>query len=115
MRVRIFVVCWDSYAPLLKAAARETDVDLSLITFHPLDKDQAARDRVIDEIEAPEGKKRTALRALHLVLGIPLALLAAAFLLTFALGDLHSAGDAWIGLWSLGGTVLAFWRFGKLK
>ena len=54
MRVRIFVVCWDSYAPLLKAAARETDIDLSLITFHPLDKDQAARDRVIDEIEAAD-------------------------------------------------------------
>ena len=49
--VRILVVCWDSYAPLLKEAAEKTDVELSLITFHPLDKDPAVRDRLIEELK----------------------------------------------------------------
>jgi len=51
MSIRILVVCWDSYAPLLKEAAEIADVDLSLITFHPLDKDPAVRDRVAEEVK----------------------------------------------------------------
>ncbi len=48
---KVLIVCWDTFAPMLKKAAETTDTELVLFPFHTLDTDPKAVDRVIEAMK----------------------------------------------------------------
>ena len=45
---KILVTCWDSFVPMLKKAAEATDTDMDIVSFHSLETDPDANDRVVE-------------------------------------------------------------------